>query len=155
MATIYKLYNEQDCYVGSTIQKLYKRLATHKNKKDCKSRVILEKGEYKMEMLEEVSLEDRLPREQYWIDELSTLKQSKAYTENPVEHRREYMAEYRGVNRERICEIKKKYREANKERLKEKASVDCECECGTKYMLRSKARHLRSKKHLAFTKVPE
>jgi len=47
---IYKLYNENDCYIGSTKHPLHKRLSQHKSKHNrCCSKLIIEQGDYKME----------------------------------------------------------------------------------------------------------
>ena len=83
-----------------------------------------------------------------------------AYREGPKrEEVLERKREYHHANKELLAEKAKAYREANAEALKEKKRMEyilakenglCEviqCECGGTYSLRSKARHLRTKKH--------
>jgi len=63
---IYKLTspNTDKVYIGSTIRTLNKRLTSHirdwkLKRKDCGSTYILEKGDYKIELLEEVQVDSR------------------------------------------------------------------------------------------------
>tara|TARA_B110000977_G_scaffold9098_1_gene12115 strand:- start:160 stop:618 length:459 start_codon:yes stop_codon:yes gene_type:complete len=147
MPFIYKLYDELDCYVGSTTQTLKARLSVHicSNKK-CKSVVILDRNKYKMELIEEVETKDRFEREQYWIDELSTLSQQNCYWKNIKKNKEETDKVYRENNRENIALISKRYYETNRVKLNETIY----CECGGKYSIKTKPRHLRTKKHLAY-----
>ena len=58
---IYKLYNENDCYIGSTKHPLHKRLSQHKSKHNrCCSKLIIEQGDYKMEQIDETYIHDWL-----------------------------------------------------------------------------------------------
>ena len=44
---IYKLYNEKDCYIGSTKHSLHKRLSQHKSPHNrCCSKIVIESGNY-------------------------------------------------------------------------------------------------------------
>tara|TARA_R110001606_G_scaffold211828_1_gene359487 strand:- start:19 stop:450 length:432 start_codon:yes stop_codon:yes gene_type:complete len=138
MSLIYKLYDDEDCYVGSTTSTLKERLRLHISNRTCKSVVILDRKKFTMELIEEVSLEDRFKREQYYIDSLSTLSQRVCYFESE-EAKIKYQTEN---NKEKIA----KYREDNKEHLNEKFN----CECGVYYSYQNKSRHLKSKKHLAY-----
>ena len=87
-------------------------------------------------------------------------KSDKKYREGPA--REELLAkkrEYHHANKEAIAEKSKAYREANAEAIKEKKKAEylkakenglCEimtCECGGTFTHRSKARHLKTKKH--------
>ena len=73
---IYKLYNENDCYIGSTKHPLHKRLSQHKSPHNrCCSKLIIEQGYYKMEQIDEVDAEERFKKEQDYINEFSTLYQ--------------------------------------------------------------------------------
>ena len=87
-------------------------------------------------------------------------KTDKAYREG--EHREALLAkkrEYHHENSERLAAQKKEYRKANAEAisvkkqadyLKEKEDGRCDqvkCECGGTFCLRSKARHIKTKKH--------
>jgi hypothetical protein len=44
----------------------------------------------------------------------------------------------------------KEWREANKEKLQEKNSQICNCECGSQYTFGNKNRHIQSKKHTEY-----
>jgi len=47
---IYKLYNENDCYVGSTTKTLKTRLSQHKSKHNrCCSKIVIASGNYNIE----------------------------------------------------------------------------------------------------------
>ena len=73
---IYKLYNENDCYIGSTKHSLQKRLSQHKSPHNrCCSKIVIEQGNYKIEKVAEVNAEERFQKEQEFIDALSTLHQ--------------------------------------------------------------------------------
>ena len=70
---IYKLYNENDCYIGSTKHSLHKRLSQHKSPHNrCCSKFIIESGNYKIEKIDEVDADERFKKEQQFINELST-----------------------------------------------------------------------------------
>ena len=60
---IYKLYNEIDCYIGSTKHPLHKRLQLHKSPHNrCCSKIVIEQGNYKMEKVAEVDAEERFKK---------------------------------------------------------------------------------------------
>ena len=54
--------------------------------------------------------------------------------------------EYNKVNKDKINQKNREYREVNKKKLNQKF----DCECGGKYTWGSKARHMKTKKHLDF-----
>jgi len=171
MAIIYKLYNDKDCYVGSTIQTLGQRLTTHKSKNNHTiSKKIIESKIFKMEIIEEVNLDSRFIREQFWIDTISTLKQQNVFRENKEEYRKKYIKEYQEQNKERISQQHKEYHEQNREKQlkqmkeiskkwydenKEKLNKKCICECGLTYTYHHKTRHIKSKKHLKLLRTEE
>ena len=146
MPFIYKLYDDEDCYVGSTTYTLEIRLSKHINSRNCKSVVILDRKKFTMELIEEVETKDRFEREQYWIDELSTLSQQNCYWKNIKKNKEETDKVYRENNRENIALKNKRYYETNRVKLNETIY----CECSGKYVCINKARHLRTKKHLAY-----
>jgi hypothetical protein len=56
---IYKLYNENDCYLGSTKHPLHKRLSQHKSPHNrCCSKLIIESGNYKIEKMMKLMLKN-------------------------------------------------------------------------------------------------
>jgi hypothetical protein len=59
---------------------------------------------------------------------------------------------YNQLNEATIKVMKHDYREKNKEILKRNANQPHECECGWKYTNSSKAKHLKTSKHLAYNK---
>jgi len=65
---------------------------------------------------------------------------------------REKRKEYCLVNKDKIREKIKEYRLVNKDKIKEYCSQKIECECGSTIQLQEKSRHLKSKKHINFTK---
>jgi len=76
LVLIYKLYNENDCFIGSTDYPLHKRLSQHKSPHNrCCSRIVIEQGDYKIEEIDEVHPEERFKKEQEYINEFSTLNQ--------------------------------------------------------------------------------
>ena len=171
MPLIYKLYDDEDCYVGSTTQTLKRRLSHHISFRDCKSVVILDRKKFTMELIEEVETNNRFEREQYWIDELSTLSQNKCYFESEEERIKytnekkkeyykanlEHFKQYKEDNREHILETKKQYRENNKEKIaiynetnRDKLNEKISCDCGVYYSRKNKARHSKTLKHLAY-----
>jgi hypothetical protein len=165
MPLIYKLYDELDCYVGSTTSTLNERLSKHKNSRNCKSVVILDRNNFTIELIEEVETNDRYEREQYWIDKLSTLNQHNCYWKNVKERKDKYEKEFKKKwyleNKDRIVDEKKNYYQENKKYIMEKAKQNYEtnraklhekftCECGGKYTYHHKTHHLKTKKHLAY-----
>ena len=60
---IYKLYNEIDCYIGSTKHPLHTRLSQHKSKHNrCCSKIVIESGNYQIEKIEEVDNDERFKK---------------------------------------------------------------------------------------------
>ena len=153
MATIYKIYNDNNCYVGSTTQVFQKRISNHISKSNyCKSKYVIEEGNYKVEVICEVPVEDRLKEEQFYIDEFSTLGQKRAYVEPEIlkEERIEYNKEYYIEKYEDIRDKQKCLYEKTKDKVKERHSKKIICECGAEHIYNGKARHLKSKKHLKY-----
>jgi len=121
---IYKLYNENDCYIGSTKHSLHKRLSQHKSPHNrCCSIFIIESGNYNIEKIDEVDAEERFKREQQFINELSTLNQHTCYSEFRDDYHRQYFLAHRDKTT---------------------------CECGGRYTYDHKARHFKSQKHRNF-----
>jgi hypothetical protein len=63
------------------------------------------------------------------------------------EERVEYKKEWYDVNKKRLLEKQKIYREEHKEQICEKIKKRYVCECGVKSLLCNKARHNKTKKH--------
>jgi hypothetical protein len=88
-------------------------------------------------------------------------KQRKEYIEANKEALKNYRKEYREANKAKISSSQKLYNEVNKDKIKEKRKeyreankdkfkLKTTCECGRIYLYCSKARHLRSEKHIKF-----
>jgi len=121
---IYKLYNENDCYIGSTKHSLHKRLSQHKSPHNrCCSKIVIESGNYQIKKIDEVDSNERFQKEQQYINELSTLNQHTCYSEFRDNYHRQYFLAYRDKTN---------------------------CECGSTYTYDHKARHFKSQKHINF-----
>jgi len=68
----------------------------------------------------------------------------------PNRSKNEYMEKYRENNKEQIKEYDKQYRENNKEQIKQKQNEKFNCICGGKYTRNHKARHTKTRKHQNF-----
>jgi hypothetical protein len=120
---IYKLWSPSKnlVYYGSTVQTLPQRLAKHKNgnnnNRKCTSSLILACEDYKMELIEEYSCNNK---QQLYNKEGEYIKNNECV--NKVINGRtriEYAKEYRIKNREKRNEYNKQYIENNKEQNKE------------------------------------
>ena len=155
-------------YIGSTCQRLSKRLYTHKNNfrqhkngaiKYMTSYKILELGDEYIELLEACPCNSKIElhkREGELIREYRNICVNKSIAGRTDK-------QYRMENKEKIAlvdqkryynnidrehERKRKYREQNKDKFTERHN----CECGGHYTINHKARHEKSKKHLDFMK---
>jgi hypothetical protein len=143
---VVKSPNTKMVYVGGTITSLKMRFLKHLS--DCRidrkeasaSKLILEKGNAYIELLEEVEVENvrELERlEQIWIDQTpNAVNKNKAFTS--VEEKKK-----------RVSNYSKKYYEANKEEISEKYREKILCEICDCYVARSGIRkHERTSKHI-------
>lgn len=100
---IYQIYDNTNgnSYVGST-NNIYRRMGEHMQLKYT-SKDILKNNDYKINILEMCDLENKLKREQFWIDSTpNTINKISAYNENS--------------NQDKW----KKYYKKNKDQVKEK-----------------------------------
>ena len=77
-------------------------------------------------------------------------KKKKEYREQHKEEISEKEKEYREQNKVQLAEKKKEWYEINKEYVAEKAKEKYTCECGSIICKCTKARHIKSKKHLKY-----
>ena len=87
-------------------------MATHKFQRNCSCKDIIERGNYKYYLLEEVDESQRYIREQYWMDT----------TDNCINHKRAIgytQKEYLEVNKDRFKQYRKVYDQLNKDKIKE------------------------------------
>tara|TARA_R100000005_G_C4881763_1_gene133073 strand:+ start:79 stop:483 length:405 start_codon:yes stop_codon:yes gene_type:complete len=96
-----------DKYIGSTTQKyLTSRIRQHVYSKKCSCKTIIDRGNYHYGLIEEVELDNRYIREQYWIDNTDKCINKR----NPILSnylKLESRKRYRTNNRDKINECKK------------------------------------------------
>ena len=134
-------------YIGSTIQKLYRRMNSHKNTyknglDNTTSKEILCYDDCYIELLENYpcnSKEELHKREGELIKQMDCV--------NIMTAGRKWK-EYYEDNCEKIKQYQKDYRLKNKEKVINKLKEKKLCNCGIYYTYRNKARHEKSKKHL-------
>jgi len=131
IGTVYKIEIGEKIYIGSTIQKLYKRQTKHnedyrkRNNKlyqECRKHNVEKIICIPLEVKEiENDLEIRLLEQEY-IDELNPLLNQKSTPSGLP--RLEQRKQYREKNKEKIREMKKKYYKNNKEKESIKRKQD-------------------------------
>lgn len=137
MATIYKILSPclQECYVGSTIQRVEKRWIHHrcKNNETTSKKLFNTYGvqNCKFVVMEVCPIEERKEKEQWWIDHSvgvvnrcgtiinveARIAYLKEYTIAHREEKNEREKQHYEVNREKILAKQKAYYEANRERI--------------------------------------
>tara|TARA_R110002072_G_scaffold293778_1_gene463345 strand:+ start:168 stop:659 length:492 start_codon:yes stop_codon:yes gene_type:complete len=145
MVSIYLIEDINDFkYVGSTIQKLDKRLDGHRSHKRTES-VYCSSSKLNLDNciiieLEKCNEEQRKERERYYINNIDCVNQKKL---NGVDKdkKKEYNKEYKLKNKDKKKEHDKEYR-------KEYQKLDWYCsDCDCNVKRGKKARHLKTKKH--------
>lgn len=178
---IYKIICTQSniCYVGSTFNTLRDRWKTHKNAfggylKNNHSEVAIypyfkQYGieNFKIILIKEYEVCDRKHLgiyEQLWINKLKSINKnnpfriqkmySKQYYQFNKDNIQKYKKEYHALNISKINEYHKEYRTNHKEKIQKYKNKKFICECGGKYVLGSKARHLKTNKHIIYDNNP-
>ena len=103
LVKIYKIYDKDDndlCYYGSTKQTLENRLYNHEYCMDCRSKLVIEKNNYEIELIEEVTPEKRKERETYYIQNYKCVNRNLAIRKKK-KYNKEYFKTYHQVNKER------------------------------------------------------
>jgi len=138
---------DDQVYVGSTKNSLEKRIQVHtRNINKCSSRQLIDLGNFKISLIEEVSDQDRYIREQYWIDQLDCVNKNKAFTTE--EDIKEYFKQYREDHKEDIKQYREEHKEELLEELKDKRCKNSfTCECGKVLQEQSRSYHMNSKLH--------
>jgi group I intron endonuclease len=133
MGIIYKIYNDEWCYIGSTLD-LKKREREHKcrcNNEKCNEynyqlyQTIRDNGgwdNFKMEIVQKfnynITKVELRKKEQFYINLLNpNMNSCNAYISK--EERLEQMKQYQEDNKEQIKENKKQYQQDNKEKAKQ------------------------------------
>lgn len=140
MAKIYRLSSlvNDKVYIGSTCNPLNVRMAQHilshwafksgNNSKCISSYDIIDTEEYKIELLEECSIEERFKMEQKWIDTIKCVNKNKCYTgiignQKSKESWRQYQKAHYHANRDAHMARKTRYYNANKDKIQNKYKV--------------------------------
>lgn len=122
-------------YIGSTCQKLAKRLSEHKkNTNVCKAREIIELGEYKISPL---CIVDNCTKKEIELKELDFIFCFKDICVN-----------ISGTKNSRSKDYKSPWVLDGRKKEQQKSKNEC-CVCGGKYTNSNKATHLKSVKHLS------
>lgn len=172
LGKIYKITSPHTnlVYIGSTTYPLLcQRLRGHvKNFRGWKqgrfhfvsSFIILELGDYQIELLERcpcVDKDELLAREQYHIREHQDVccnrHRALSTEEEKKQEKKNDNAKYRANNKEAISQKKAEYYSNNKEAILEKANAKHQCDCGGRYTHINKGRHLKSTKHQQYLRA--
>ena len=152
MSKIYRIICRETglCYIGSTDEYyLSIRMAKHrydfKHKINVSSKLVMEKNDYYIELIEECEKDQRRQREQFWKENVDCVNYKNPY--NSKEYKKKYGKEWYEKNREKMEKYHKDYREAHKEEIIERDKEKMTCECGSICRRRDKVRHCKSKKH--------
>ena len=171
---VYKLYNINypEFYIGST-KNIKARKACHKSNctyvnNPCYNyplyRYIRSNGGYETwsyEILEHIrnsiNVIELRNLERKYIEELQPglnieipNRTSKEWRQDNREQIIGYKKQYYENNREAINQKQNQYYENNRESINEKVKQKFNCECGGKYTISGKAKHMRTKKHRDF-----
>ena len=126
-----------EIYIGSTILELKERLRLHKTGKDCVCRNIINRGDYKIELIKDYPCNNRRELEEEetkYINKLNCINKNNLYQ-----------------NKEKREEYLKQYREVKKEELNKKAKEKITCECGAIVARGGIAEHKKTLKHKKLT----
>jgi len=144
---IYKIVcNEtNEVYYGSTIQKYVSdRISRHKNRKNCRSRQILDRNNYYYELIEDYSCNNKKEletRERWYIENNECINKF-----IPTRTKKEYYEN----NKETMVEKQKEYYQQNKERIAERDKQKITCDiCGFIGNKKQLKRHQKTKKCLS------
>lgn len=175
---VYKIVDglSEDVYIGSTTQKLSVRFGKHYyGASSVIGKLMKEHGKsrYSIILIKEYQVADKRNLEAYeqlWMNKTKCInKQSafcvkhlykislkdhikecqRAYNEANKDKISQKACEYYEANKDKISQKKREYYEANKEQINQKRSQKIDCECGGKYTLRNRSKHMKTKKHLA------
>ena len=173
---IYKICSSQteEIYVGSTTQKLYDRMSSHKRSYKCfingkapysTALEILKYDDCFVVLIENCDVKDKEnlhKRECYYITTLENtvnkyhpgkrskehlLEMGRYYRSQNLEKARESDRKKYERDREKILLQRKEFWEKNRERIMETKREKIHCECGSSVNRSAFARHRRSEKH--------
>ena len=150
---IYKLVcdNSPLIYYGSTCQKLFNRLSSHKHTKSCTSRELFELGKVSIHLVEEYPCNSRREleaRERIYIEFM--LKNFDYKIICNLQYPCRTKEEYRLINKDKANKRSKEWLINNKEKRKNYKQIKITCECGSFITKCNLVQHKRSKKHIAY-----
>ena len=143
-------------YIGSTCKTLKYRLSKHEcdYKRFLKgifnnvtSFDIIKNNNYKIELLEDCNIKTKqelLERERFYIENNECVNKLIPYGKGTQQYQKDYYIH----NKEKIKQNDKEYREANKDKFKEKFI----CVCGGNYIHKHKSTHQKTSKHQNYLK---
>ena len=93
-----------EAYIGSTTVSLSQRLALHKANLGCSSRQIIERGDYKIVLIEDYPCERKeqlAMRERHWYDIMDCINKNRPHTtlEEKKEYQKRYISEYQKTDK--------------------------------------------------------
>jgi hypothetical protein len=169
--TIYKLHCNitGEDYYGST-KNYYHRVIVHKcstekqlSKRQCKSRQIIDRGNYTFSTIEECPIEDIKIRERYYFENFPCINQVIPFktreeilqdmrNRGKSDIAKKYKAEYRAKHKDELCEKQKARYNNNKEEHKERRKASAYvCVCGINVSSTSnRCQHEKSQRHQKF-----
>jgi len=158
-AKIYKLWSpqatEDEIYIGSTCDELYKRKNRHKKKaNDCRSKILFEKyDDVRIELIEYYSCNNKaelLKKEGEYIRNNKCLNRNVAGRTHKeyYQDNKERIQKYAENNKEKITEYQKEYYHNNKEQYNEKRNKKITCDCGCFTTFTNLVRHQKTPKHI-------
>jgi len=169
VGTIYKLHCNitGEDYYGST--KWYpNRISAHKCstekqlfKRQCKSRQILDRGNYTFSVLEELPIEELKPRERYYFENFPCINQVIPYKtrEEILQDKRDRSKseigkqdrlKYKTQHRQELSVKERERYNANKDEINKRRNAKYVCVCGIENSITNKSQHEKTKRHLDF-----
>ena len=134
-----------EVYYGSTISKLSKRINIHKNLKDCVSRNIINRGDYKIELIKDYPCNSQYELEE---EEGKYIRENECINKQiPGRTKKEHYED----NKIEIVEKNKQYRDLHKEEINKKKLEKITCECGAIVAKAGLARHKKTMNHIKKT----
>ncbi len=126
----------------------------------CKNKRELERREgqsirFYKEKCVNCRIEGRTDKEWREANKESINQYAKEYREANKEAINQYAKEYRDANKELISENNKQYYDANREAINQKARQPYNCQCGSIIRMSDKAKHEKSKKHIAWLNLKQ
>lgn len=175
---LYKIWSPShpdEIYIGSTTQRLVKRIGEHRRKyklhlngkyRYTTSFKIMAYGDARIELIEKFPCkckEELIAREGYYIRTLDCVNKvipdrtPKQYYQANRERIAQRGKKYREANREKIAQKKKEYRQANREKIAQRVEKYYKnnrmtCECGSVIRRDYLRMHKKTKKHMNYIK---